>query len=173
MLGGGKSILLGMPGAYTPTCNDVHLPGYYKLAPELKDLGIDTIALVTTNDRFVNAKWQEDMEKCMGIPEGSGPVVMLSDARGDLAESLGLIGYLGRGLGVRSKRFALVIQDGEVKYKAVDEGSIELATTSAEQLVNFLKAGGIAEGPPLGLIAGGSAIVFLLLVFINFIGSLF
>ena len=72
-----------------------------------------------------------------------------------------------------SKRFALVVQDGEVKYKAVDEGSIELETTSAEQLANFLKAGGIAEGPPVGLIAGGSAIVFLLLVFINFFGSIF
>ena len=83
-------------------------------------MGINTIALVTTNDRFVNAQWQKSMEECMGIPEGSAPVVMLSDARGDLSEALGLIGYLGRALGVRSKRFALVIDNGIVQYKAVD-----------------------------------------------------
>ena len=138
VLGSGKSILLGMPGAFTPTCNDIHLPGYYKNAAEFKDLGIDTIALVTTNDRFVNAQWQKSMEECMGVPEGKSPVVMVSDARGDLAESLGLIGYLGRALGVRSKRFALVVEDGVVTYKAVDQGSDELAETSAENVMQWL-----------------------------------
>ena len=151
VLGSGKSILLGMPGAYTPTCNDVHLPGYYRAAAEMRSLGVDNIALVTTNDRFVNAKWQEDMEACMGVPQGEGPVLMLSDARGDLAESLGLIGYLGRALGVRSKRFALLVENGVVKYKAVDEGSERLETTSAEEMLNYLRSspGGGGGGFPL------------------------
>ena len=87
VLGSGKSVLLGMPGAYTPTCNDVHLPGFYRSAADLNGLGIDRIALITTNDRFVNAQWQRSMDQCQGVPEGQGPVTMLSDARGDLAES--------------------------------------------------------------------------------------
>ena len=123
VLGTGTSILLGMPGAYTPTCTDIHLPGFYQAYSDFRRLGVSKIALITTNDRFVNAEWQKSMEQCQGVPEGESPIVMLSDARGDLAEALGLIGYLGRALGVRSKRFALVLQDGVVKYKAVDEGS--------------------------------------------------
>ena len=59
VLGSGKAILLGMPGAFTPTCTDVHLPGYYNLAGQLRDAGVNKIALVTTNDRFVNAQWQK------------------------------------------------------------------------------------------------------------------
>ena len=156
ILGGGKSILLGMPGAYTPTCNDVHLPGYYNAAPRLRSMGINTIALVTTNDRFVNAQWQKSMEECMGIPEGSAPVVMLSDARGDLSEALGLIGYLGRALGVRSKRFALVIDNGVVQYKAVDEGSDTLDVTSAENVIKYLEesgSGGLGIPNPIPFIA--------------------
>jgi len=165
VLGSGTSILLGMPGAFTPTCNDVHLPGFYSAAPELKRLGVGTIALVTTNDRFVNAQWQRSMEECMGVPEGKAPVTMLSDARGDLAESLGLIGYLGRGLGVRTKRFALIVEDGVVRYKAVDEGSDILTDTSAEAVVRFLSSRAGASGDFDGvsvLVGGAGAIVFLL-----------
>ena len=87
-LGDGKTILLGMPGAFTPTCNDRHLPGYYTSADKLKSLGVSKVAVVTMNDRFVNAKWQADMEECTGA-SGSSPVMLLSDPRGDLAESLG------------------------------------------------------------------------------------
>ena len=83
VLGSGKAILLGMPGAFTPTCNDVHLPGYYSAAEDFAKLGVSNIALITTNDRFVNAQWQSSMEECMGVPAGQAPVVMLSDARGD------------------------------------------------------------------------------------------
>ena len=87
-LGDGKTVLLGMPGAFTPTCNDRHLPGYYTSSDKLKSLGVSKVAVVTMNDRFVNAKWQADMEECTGA-SGSSPVMLLSDPRGDLAESLG------------------------------------------------------------------------------------
>lgn len=80
--------VLFRPGAFTPTCNDLHLPGYYTQADTLKDLGVSKVAVCTMNDRFVNAKWQADMEECTGAGEDS-PVMLLSDPRGDLAESLG------------------------------------------------------------------------------------
>ena len=74
-LGDGKTVLLGMPGAFTPTCNDRHLPGYYTSSDKLKSLGVSKVAVVTMNDRFVNAKWQADMEECTGA-SGSSPVML-------------------------------------------------------------------------------------------------
>jgi peroxiredoxin len=169
VLGTGTSILLGMPGAYTPTCTDIHLPGFYQAYSDFRRLGVSKIALITTNDRFVNAEWQKSMEQCQGVPEGESPIVMLSDARGDLAEALGLIGYLGRALGVRSKRFALVLQDGVVKYKAVDEGSDKLVGTSAEAVLKFVRSdmdGGFSlDG--LVLPAGAAALLFLIISIAN------
>jgi len=156
-----------MPGAFTPTCNDIHLPGFYQKAAAMKAAGVGCIALVTTNDRFVNAEWQRSMELCQGVPEGQSPIVMLSDARGDLAESLGLIGYLGRAMGVRSKRFALVVEDGVVVYKAVDEGAETLSTTSAEAVYDFVvapKAGGESPDLPLPALAVGGGLLLLLLL---------
>jgi peroxiredoxin len=168
VLGRGRSVLLGMPGAYTPTCNDVHLPGFYQNAAALKRLGVDRIALVTTNDRFVNAQWQRSMDQCQGVPEGEGPVTMLSDARGDLAEGIGLIGYLGRGLGVRSKRFALVVEDGVVTYKGVDEGAEKLASTSADSILAFLRetsgGGSVFSLPPVVPLAGGALLLLVIAV---------
>jgi peroxiredoxin len=102
VLGSGQAILLGMPGAFTPTCNDRHLPGYIRGADELRRLNVRTIACITTNDRWTNEKWQADLESCLGM---NSSVLMLSDPTGDLSEALGLIGYLGKDLGVRSKRF--------------------------------------------------------------------
>ena len=100
------------------------------------------------NDRFVNARWQADMEECMGT-DGTY-VKLLSDPRGDLAEGLGLIAYLGKALGVRTKRFALVIEGNQIKHVAVDEGSDLLDTTSAESIIDVLKSSG-GGGPSLEL----------------------
>ena len=61
----GKSVLIGMPGAFTPTCNDVHLPGYIRSAPHFRKLGVDSVAVVTTNDRFIMTAWKRAMRKCM------------------------------------------------------------------------------------------------------------
>ena len=67
VLGEGKVILLGMPGAFTPTCNDLHLPAYFRSAETFKELGVDNICVVTTNDRWTNAKWEEDLARCVGV----------------------------------------------------------------------------------------------------------
>lgn len=163
-LGGGKTVLLGMPGAFTPTCNDRHLPGYYTKADQLKSLGVSKVAVCTMNDRFVNAKWQKDMEECTGAGEES-PVMLLSDPRGDLAESLGLIAYLGREFGVRTKRFALVVEDGIIKKVAIDEGVNNLDATSVESMIDYLRSSQPMKAPEInGATVGGALVAGLALV---------
>ena len=145
VLGPGRSILLGMPGAFTPTCNDEHMPGFYKNAKAFADSGVSSISVVTYNDRWTNDRWQQEIQQCNAdsAPDGQiwrgVPVQMVSDPRGDLLEALGMIGYLGRDLGIRSKRFALVVEDGAVRHVAVDEGSELLEDTSAEVLLGVVK----------------------------------
>lgn len=78
-LGSGTSILVGMPGAFTPVCNDQHLPGLFEIAPRLAALNVSRLAVVTTNDRFVNAGWAESVERCSG--KNASGVDMLSDSR--------------------------------------------------------------------------------------------
>lgn len=141
ILGPGRSILLGMPGAFTPTCQDKHLPSFYENAKKFADLGVSSINVVTYNDRWVNDRWQQDVQSCTNsfAPDGQlwrgVPVQMISDPRGDLLEGIGMIAYLGRDLGIRSKRFALVLEDGVAKHVAVDEGSELLEDTSADKLL--------------------------------------
>ena len=136
VLGNGKALLLGMPGAFTPTCTDQHMPGYFRAADQLSQLGVSTVAVVTTNDRWTNAKWQESLEECIGK---ASPVKILSDPRGDLSDALGLMGYLGRDLGIRAKRFAIVVEGGLCKHIAIDSGSIDLNSTSAESMIEVIQ----------------------------------
>jgi len=145
IIGKGTTILLGMPGAFTPTCTDQHLPGFYKHAKEFADLGVESISVVTANDRFVNVAWQKEAETCLGgcAPDGerwiSSPVQMIADPRGDLLEAMGMIAYLGQSLGIRAKRFALVLRNGVIQHVAVDEGSEALVHTSAEALLEVIE----------------------------------
>lgn len=121
------------------------------------------------NDRFVNARWQADMDECMGT-EGDY-VKLLSDPRGDLAEGLGLIAYLGKALGVRTKRFALIVDGNEIKHVAVDEGSDLLDTTSAESIIDVLTSSSGGGGPSLDLdpkAAAGVAVFGLLAAYLAF-----
>ena len=92
----GTSLLVGMPGAYTTTCTKKHLPGYINAAPTLNRLGVNTIAVVTTNDRFVNSAWAEELgilHKADGDNadgDKNEPIAILSDGDGDLVRELGL-----------------------------------------------------------------------------------
>mmetsp|Transcript_9869 Transcript_9869/g.22039 ORF Transcript_9869/g.22039 Transcript_9869/m.22039 type:complete len:312 (+) Transcript_9869:3-938(+) len=135
-LGNGTSILVGMPGAFTPTCNDRHLPGFVNNLDKLRALGVERVAVMTTNDRFVNSAWRNSVEACMQTKSG---LIMLSDADGDIVKALGLVDDMGFGLGVRSQRFVLVLEDGVVKHVAVDEGSSDLKSTSAEATIEYLQ----------------------------------
>lgn len=131
VLGTGRVVLFGVPGAFTPTCSDYHLPGFVLRAEDLKAKGVDTIACVAVNDVFVMGAWgaaQEVGEK----------VVLLADGSADFTKALGLeVDLTGGGLGIRSKRYALVLQDGVVTDLSVEEG-LGLEVSSADAVLALL-----------------------------------
>ena len=122
-----------MPGAFTPTCTQEHLPGYIKQAKKFADLGYRTIAVVTTNDKYVNREWM----KSQGIAD-SKDIIVLSDGDGDFVKSIGLADDMGFGVGVRSQRFALVAENGVVTNLLTDEGMDSCEVTSADSLLKVL-----------------------------------
>jgi peroxiredoxin len=106
VLGTGKVVLIAVPGAFTPGCSKVHLPGYVQNADELHAKGVDTIACIAVNDAWVMDAWGES--------QGVGDkIVMLADGNGDFANAMDLVmDGTGAGLGNRSQRYAAVIEDG-------------------------------------------------------------
>lgn len=134
---GGPSVLVGVPGAFTPTCTDRHLPGYYERLASFSSLGVETIHVVTANDKWVNVAWQQKLEECMGSSELGASLRMIADPAGELLEALGMIAYLGKDFGVRSKRFALIVDsDGVVQHTAVDAGTDTLLETAADRVLD-------------------------------------
>ena len=107
-------VLFAVPGAFTPTCSAKHLPGFVQNAAALKAKGVDTIACIAVNDAFVMAAWGKDQGT-------DGKVVMLADGSAAFTKALGLeLDLMGRGMGIRSQRYALVAQDGKVTHLAVE-----------------------------------------------------
>lgn len=110
---GKKVVLFSVPGAFTPTCSAKHLPGYVEKMEEFRSRGID-VACVSVNDAFVMKAWAKDQN----VPEN---LMMLADGNGAFAKSLGLeLDATAFGMGLRSKRFALVAEDGVVKQLHVE-----------------------------------------------------
>ena len=95
-MGKGTTIIVGMPGAFTPTCTDKHLPGLLSSAAKFGALNVSSVAVLTTNDGFVNNGWVSAVEACCG--SNASGVTMLSDTSGELVEALGLAGDMGVGL---------------------------------------------------------------------------
>ena len=126
LFGGKKVVLFAVPGAFTPTCSAQHLPGFVGSAGAIKAKGVDLIACVSVNDVFVMAGWAKDQNT-------GDDVMMLADAAGDLASALGLeFDLSARGLGVRSQRYAMVIDNGVVTTLNVDDsGALETSTAEA------------------------------------------
>ncbi len=126
VINGHKAILFGVPGAFTPTCSEQHLPGYVDNRYAFKRKGVDLIACVSVNDVFVMKAWA----RSQGIED---EVLMLADGNGDLARAMGLE-LDGRkfGLGMRSKRFAMLLEDGVVKVLNVErDGGLEVSAAEA------------------------------------------
>ena len=123
-----------MPGAFTPTCTKEHLPGYIKNAEKLRSLGVEKIAILTTNDRFVNEEWMVST----GCLDPECGVTVVCDGDGDLVKNMGLAEDMGFGVGVRSMRFALIADDGQVITLLTDEGMDECSSTSAETVIELL-----------------------------------
>ena len=126
LLGRGKVVLFAVPGAFTPTCSAKHLPGFVKLAPDFKAKGVDKIVCMAVNDAYVMGAWAKDQKS-------GEAVVMLADGAGAFTKALGLeLDLAARGMGLRSQRFALVIEDGVVAHVAVEEpGGFEVSRAEA------------------------------------------
>jgi len=115
VLGQGKVVLFAVPGAFTPTCSDHHLPGFVMQADEILAKGVDRIACVAVNDVFVMNAW--------GSAQGTGDkILMLSDGLGEFTAAAGLeLDLSGPGLGTRSRRYAAILQDGVVQELFVEK----------------------------------------------------
>ena len=126
LLGKGRVVLFGVPGAFTPTCSDHHLPGFVLRADDLRAKGVDTIACVSVNDAFVMGAWGQARDV-------GDSVVMIADGSAVLTRALGLeVDLTGGGLGVRSKRFAAILDNGVVTELAVEDGlGLDVSTADA------------------------------------------
>jgi peroxiredoxin len=131
VFGGKKVVLFSVPGAFTPTCSKKHLPGYVKEADAIKAKGADTIACMAVNDVFVLDAW--------GKAAGAGDkVLMLADGNAEFTKKLGLeMDATKYGMGLRSKRFSMIVVDGVVKelnVEAPGEFNVSSAEATACQL---------------------------------------
>ena len=128
---GKKVVLFAVPGAFTPTCHKNHLPGFVKNAAAIKGKGIDTIAVTGVNDVFVMDAWKK--------ASGGDSIEFLADGSANWAKAMGLTADLTeRGLGVRSQRYAMVVQDGVVKTLNVEDAPGKADISGADNLMKSL-----------------------------------
>lgn len=131
VLGSGKVVLFAVPGAFTPTCSDYHLPSYVIRHDELKAKGVDKVVCISVNDPFVMEAW--------GEAQHVGDLVeLLADGNGDFTGAIGLeLDGSGFGLGTRSQRYAMVIEDGVVTTLNVEPGA-GLSVSAADAILEVL-----------------------------------
>jgi peroxiredoxin len=128
---GKKVVLFSVPGAFTPTCSAKHLPGYVQQAAALKSKGVDQIACLSVNDVFVMSAWG----KSANVED---KVLMLADGNGEYAKALGLeLDASGFGMGTRSKRFSVIVDDGVVTQLNIEPAG-EFGISSAESTLQQL-----------------------------------
>ena len=129
---GKKVVLFGVPGAFTPTCSNNHLPGYLENHDAILAKGVDTIAVVSVNDHHVMAAWAR-------FTGGEGKILFLADGNGAFAKATGLEADLTMGgLGVRSKRFSMIVEDRVVKAINVEDMPGKAVVSSAAALMEQL-----------------------------------
>src|SRR6266702_6740134 len=128
----GKTVVLfSVPGAFTPTCDPKHLPGFVQLADQIRAKGVDTIACMAVNDVFVMNAWG----KASGVGDR---ILMLADGNGEYARALGLeLDAKAFGMGLRGQRFAIIVQDGVAKHVDVEEKG-QFKVSSAEHVLGQL-----------------------------------
>jgi peroxiredoxin len=130
-LGKGKVVVFAVPGAFTPTCSDHHLPGFVMRADDIRAKGVDSIACLSVNDPFVMGAWGRDQEV-------GDRVMMLADGNGDFTRAVGLeLDGSGFGLGTRSQRYAAILEDGVVTSIFVEQKP-GLDVSSAESVLAAL-----------------------------------
>jgi len=127
---GRRVALFAVPGAFTPTCSAKHLPGFVEKEGELKEKGIDEVVCTSVNDPFVMGAWSKS--------SNADGITMLADGNGEFAESLGLTMDGSKfGLGKRSQRYSMVVNDGVVEQLNVEQGG-EFKVSSADHLLGNL-----------------------------------
>ncbi len=128
---GKKIVIFGLPGAFTPTCSAKHVPGYVANYDALKAKGVDEIWCVSVNDAFVMGAWGKDQQV-------NGRIRMMADGSGEFTKKLGLeLDLTARGLGVRSDRYVMIVDNGVVKHLAV-EGPGKFEVSNAESALAAL-----------------------------------
>jgi peroxiredoxin len=129
---GKKVVLFAVPGAFTPTCSEKHLPGFIDLADDIAAKGVDAILCVAVNDPFVLSAW----EKARNV---GGKVKILSDGNAEFTRALGLdFDGSAVGLGTRSKRYAMVVDDGVVKTLMIEDAPAQAEKSSAQAILATL-----------------------------------
>lgn len=129
---GKKVVLFAVPGAFTPTCSEHHLPGFIGHAEAILAKGVDTIACTAVNDVFVLSAWSKDRS-------ADGVISLLADGNGSFARAVGLdIDLSPFGLGTRSQRYAMIVDDGTVQYIAVEDSPPEHKKATAENVLAAL-----------------------------------
>ena len=132
IFGGKKVVLFGVPGAFTGTCHKAHLPGFIQNADALRAKGVDTIAVTGVNDHFVMEAWRD--------ASGAGDKVeFLADGNGEFAKAIDMtFDGSGNGLGTRSKRYSMLVEDGVVRSVNVEDAPGKVERSSAENLLKAL-----------------------------------
>lgn len=130
IFGGKKVVLFALPGAFTPGCSLAHLPGYVVNADTIKAKGVDTIVCMSVNDAFVMGAW--------GDAQNASEILMLADGNAELTAALGLeLDGSGFGMGTRSQRYAMIVEDGTVTHLNIEPaGGVDVS--SAETMMALL-----------------------------------
>ncbi|HEX2653309.1 MAG TPA: peroxiredoxin [Xanthobacteraceae bacterium] len=129
---GKKVVLFAVPGAFTPTCHKNHLPGFLKNASAIKAKGIDTIAVTAVNDVFVMDAWKKSVGD-------ESAIEFLADGNADFAKALDMtLDASGNGLGIRSKRYSMLVEDGVVKSLNIEDAPGKADISGADNLLKQL-----------------------------------
>ena len=129
---GKKVVLFAVPGAFTPTCHKNHLPGFVKNAEAIKGKGIDAIAVTSVNDPFVQDAWKK-------ASDPDNKIDFLADGSGDFAKAVGMeLDASANGLGMRSKRYCMVVEDGVVKSLNIEDAPGKADISGADNLLKSL-----------------------------------
>lgn len=134
LLGSGRVVLFAVPGAFTPTCSKQHLPSFVESAADISAAGVDRIACIAVNDPFVMDAWAASQ----GVGE---EITMVADGNGEFTEAIGMgVDASGFGLGTRSKRYAMVIEDGVVTTFLPEDDGFSAIASLGSCVVDALKS---------------------------------
>ncbi|NNU81648.1 peroxiredoxin [Halovulum dunhuangense] len=132
LLGSGRAVLFGMPGAFTATCSAVHIPSVIRNMDAIRAKGVDTVGIVSVNDPFVMKAW--------GASNGAtaAGITMLADPEASFSQAIGTFSAPDRGLLNRSIRYSLIVEDGKVAHLNIEEGRGSCDISGGDRIVELL-----------------------------------